>query len=97
MIRKKILNSVSSQVLYILVSGIIGLALIPITINMLGKIQYGAFELILSLILIDAFLEFGLGSTLVKYIPEYKIDIANLKTFFWSYYYIKLFLTILGL
>ena len=84
MIQKKILNSISSQILYILVSSIIGLSLVPITINMLGKIEYGAFELILSLILIDAFLEFGLGSTLVKYIPEHKVDTASLKTFFWS-------------
>lgn len=93
---KKILNSVLSQIIYIFVSALIGLALVPITIKMLGTIQYGAFELILSLILIDTFLEFGLGSTLVKYIPEFKHNIAKLKSFVWSYYYIKLFLTFLG-
>lgn len=94
--QKKILSSVSSQIIFILISTLIGLALVPITINMLGKIEYGAFELILSLILIDTFLEFGLGSTLVKYIPELKHDIEKLRSFVWSYYYIKLFLTILG-
>lgn len=96
MIQKKIINSVSSQILFILVSSVVSLALVPITITMLGKIEYGAFELILSLILIDVFLEFGIGSTLVKYIPEIKHDIDSLRTFVWSYYYIKLLLTMLG-
>ena len=96
MIQKKIFNSIFSQVIYILVSAVVGLALVPITIDMLGTMQYGVFELILSLILIDVFLEFGLGSTLVKYIPEYKVDIERLKVFCWSYYYIKLVLSILG-
>jgi len=94
--KKAILSSVSSQIIYILVSSIIGLALVPLTINMLGKIEYGAFELILSLILIDVFLEFGLGSTLIKYIPEHKDDMIELKTFVWSYYYIKLVLTLVS-
>ena len=95
--KNKIISSVSSQIIYILVSAMIGLALVPITINMLGKIEYGAFELILSLILIDTFLEFGLGSSLVKYIPEFKHDIEKLKVFTWSYYYIKLSLSLIGL
>ena len=95
--KNKIISSVSSQIIYILVSALIGLALIPITIFMLGKLEYGAFELILSLILIDTFLEFGLGSSLVKYIPEFKHDIENLKVFTWSYYYIKLSLSLIGL
>jgi O-antigen/teichoic acid export membrane protein len=94
--QKKILSSVSSQIIFILVNTFIGLTLVPITINMLGKIKYGVFELILSLIFIDIFLEFGLGSTLVKYIPELKHDIDKLRSFVWSYYYIKLFLTLLG-
>ena len=95
-IQKQILNSVSSQIIYIFVLSVVGLALVPITINMLGSFQYGAFELILSLILIDVFLEFGLGATLIKYIPEYKEDRVNLKKFVWSYYYIKMFLSSLG-
>lgn len=94
--QKKIVSSVSSQILYILVATIVGLAAVPITISMLGKLEYGAFELVLSLVLIDLFLEFGLGSTLVKYIPEYKDDKQHLKSFVWSYFYIKLFLTFLG-
>lgn len=96
MTQNKILSSVSSQVIVILVSTLIGLALVPITINMLGKIEYGAFELILSLIIIDTFLEFGIGSALVKYIPEFKYDTNRLHTFLWSYYYIKFFLTLIG-
>jgi|SaaInlStandDraft_4_1057021.scaffolds.fasta_scaffold05168_4 O-antigen/teichoic acid export membrane protein len=94
--QKKILSSVSSQILYIFVATLVGLALVPITINMLGKLQYGVFELILSLILIDMFLEFGIGSTLVKYVPEYKHNKEKLKSFVWSYYYIKLILTFIG-
>lgn len=96
MIKRKILSSVSSQLMYILVSTIIGLAIVPLTIGMLGKIEYGAFELILSLIMIDAVLEFGLGSALVKYIPEYKENKCKLKSFAWSYFYLKNVLTLLG-
>lgn len=94
--QKQIISSVSSQILYILVATIVGLAVVPLTIAMLGKLEYGAFELILSLVLIDLFLEFGLGSTLVKYIPKLKENQEKLRSFVWSYYYIKLFLTFLG-
>lgn len=88
----RILNSVFTQLLYILISGIIGITLVPILINMLGKVGYGAFELILSLMIIDLFLEFGLGSTLIKYIPEFKSNLNILRKFVWSYFYIKIFL-----
>ena len=94
--QNKILNSVSSQLIFIFISMLVGLALVPIVITMLGKIQYGAFELILSLIFIDTILEFGIGSALVKYIPEYKENILKLKSFVWSYFYLKNILTLIG-
>jgi len=92
--KKKVFNSILTQILYIAVSGIVGLSLVPMTLHMLGTETYGAFELILSLLLIDTFLEFGLGSTIIKYVPEYKSDMATLRSFFWSYYYVKLAIAI---
>ena len=94
--KNKIINSVLSQTLFIIISGIIALVTVPLLINMLGKIEYGAFELISSLMIITFLLEFGMGSTLVKYIPEHKENIYDLKKFIWSYFYIKLSVTIMG-
>ncbi len=94
--KKEIINSVLSQVLFLLINGVLAIILVPILINMLGKIEYGAFELIVSLMIINFLLEFGLGSTLVKYIPEYKEDMLNLQKFIWSYFYLKLFITSIG-
>lgn len=94
--KDRIVNSVLSQTLFIVVSGIIAILLVPILIKMLGKIEYGAFELIASLMIINFLLEFGMGSTLVKFIPQHKENQENLQTFIWSYFYIKLSVTLLG-
>jgi len=79
------------------ISGILSLALLPILINMLGKIEYGAFELITSLMIINFLLEFGMGATLLKFIPEYKENRLKLREFIWSYFYIKLLVTFIGI
>ena len=94
--KNKIINSILSQGLFIVVSGLISIVMVPILIKMLGKIEYGAFELISSLMIITFLLEFGMGSTLVKFIPNHKENINNLKSFIWSYFYLKLSITLIG-
>jgi len=79
------------------ISGIISLLLLPILIKMLGTIKYGAFELVTSLEIINFFLEFGMGTTLIKFIPEYKYDKEKLQNFIWSYFYLKLTVTFIGI
>jgi O-antigen/teichoic acid export membrane protein len=95
--KDRIINSILSQTLFIIISGIIALITVPILINMLGKVEYGAFELIASLMIITFLLEFGMGSTLVKYIPEHQDNPEDLKSFIWSYFYVKLSVTLIGM
>ena len=94
--KHKIINSVLSQTLFIVISGLVALVLVPLLIKMLGVMDYGAFELISSLMIVTFLLEFGMGATLVKYIPEHKEHREELQTFIWSYFYIKLSVTLLG-
>ncbi|HFU75482.1 MAG TPA: lipopolysaccharide biosynthesis protein [Arcobacter sp.] len=94
--KQKLINSILSQTLFLITNGVLAIILVPILINMLGKINFGAFELIMSLVIVNFLLEFGLGSTLIKYIPEYKEDETDLKKFIWSYFYFKMFITVIG-
>lgn len=94
--KDRIINSVLSQTLFIVVSGIIGIIQVPLIINMLGQVDFGTLELIGSLMIINFLLEFGMGSTLVKYIPEHKEDRPKLQTFIWSYFYMKMLITLIG-
>ena len=56
----------------ILVSSIIGIVFTPYMIMSLGKIEYGLYQVLHSTIGYVAMLDFGLGSTLTRYILKYK-------------------------
>ena len=58
----------------IFVSSIAGIAFTPYMILKLGDIEYGLYQLLYSAIGYVALLDFGLGSTLTRYILKYKSE-----------------------
>ena len=56
----------------IFVSSIIGIAFTPYMILKLGKIEYGLYQVLYAAIGYVAMLDFGLGSTLTRYILKYR-------------------------
>ncbi len=56
----------------IFVSSIIGIAFTPYMILKLGKIEYGLYQVLYAAIGYVSILDFGLGSTLTRYILKYK-------------------------
>ena len=96
-VEKKISKSIIFQFLNVFFSGLVGLIFIPFIIKKLGADQYGLFEIVFSLNVINAVLDIGVGSTLVNYTNKYfKQGIEEFGGFFWSYFWLKLFLSILG-
>lgn len=78
------------QFISLIVSGLVGLFMIPIVINLLGQEYYGVLEIIISLMFINFFFELGLGSTLLRFIPFYeKQGEEELNGFLWTYIYFK--------
>lgn len=87
---KKLSLSVIFQFISIMVTGIVGVLIVPIIIKLLGQEYYGVLEIILSLMFINFFFELGMGSTLLRYIPVYeKKGKQELSTFLWTYLYFK--------
>ncbi|PKP57960.1 MAG: hypothetical protein CVT89_03630 [Candidatus Altiarchaeales archaeon HGW-Altiarchaeales-2] len=52
---------------------LIGIALFPFIINHLGKDAYGVFAIVGVVIGYASLLDFGIGTTLVKFIAEYNV------------------------
>ncbi|MGB0879299.1 MAG: lipopolysaccharide biosynthesis protein [Polaribacter sp.] len=96
-VEKKITKSVVYQFFNFLFSGLVGILFIPFIINNIGASRYGLFEIVFSLNIINAVLDLGIGSTIVNYTDKYlkqgKLVFTN---FFWSYFWLKFFLSILG-
>ncbi len=96
-IEKKIGKSVAFQFLGFLVSGLVSILFIPFTIQKLGTNQYGIYEMVLALTLINALLEIGVGSTITNYIKKYfdKSD-SEYRSFFWSFFWFKLMIALIA-
>lgn len=94
---KKLSLSLISQLFNIIVTGLVGIIVVPIIIYFLGQENYGVLEIILSLMFINFFFELGLGSTLLRFIPVYeKEGIKTLNSFLWTYLYIKMMLSVIA-
>jgi len=95
-IKRNISASILLQVIFVVISGVIGIAIVPVIIRHVGKITFGILELILTLELINAFFEFGFGSTVVKYTLEFiRKDKNEFNTFIWTFIYIKIILSVI--
>jgi len=94
---KNLSLSVIFQFINIVVTGIVGIVIVPIIIDFIGQNYYGILELILSLMIINFFFELGMGNTLLRFIPVYKKEgIIILNKFLWTYLYFKSFLVIIA-
>ena len=60
--------------LSIFVSSIVGILFTPYMISSLGSIEYGLYQLLYSVIGYIALLDFGLGSTLTRFILKYRAE-----------------------
>lgn len=58
----------------IFISSIVGVAFTPYMISTLGPIEYGLYQLLHATIGYVALLDFGLGSTLTRFILKYKVQ-----------------------
>ncbi len=58
----------------ILISSVVGILFTPYMISTLGQIEYGLYQLMYSTIGYIALLDFGLGSTLTRYILKYRAE-----------------------
>jgi len=101
-LNKSITNRISSSVFFqfinIGIKGIVGIAIVPIIVKSIGIEKYGILELILSLMMINFFLEFGLGTTIVKFTANYrKKGLEELNKFIWTFLYFKSILAIIGM
>jgi len=94
---KKLSLSVIFQFISIAVTGMIGILVVPIIINLIGQEYYGVLEIILSLMFINFFFELGMGSTLLRFIPVYeKEGPKTLNEFLWTYLYFKSILALIA-
>lgn len=94
---KKLSLSVIFQFISIIVTGLVGILIVPIIINLLGREYYGVLEIILSLMFINFFFELGMGSTLLRFIPVYeKKGKEELNSFLWTYLYLKSILALIA-
>ncbi len=60
--------------LSIFISSMVGILFTPYMISSLGSIEYGLYQLLYSVIGYIALLDFGLGSTLTRFILKYKAE-----------------------
>lgn len=96
-VESKITRSVSYQFANLLISGLVGVFFIPFIISSIGKTQYGIFEMVFSLNIINSVLDIGVGSTIVNYSKKYYDDgITHFSNFFWTYFWFKAGLSIIG-
>lgn len=97
-ITKRVSRSVAFQFIHLFISTIIGIIVVPVLLKTFGVQKYGVLELIISLTMINYFLEFGLGSTVVKFTADYrKKDIDTLNTFVWTFLSFKTIVSIAGM
>ncbi len=97
-IESKITKSVFYQFFNLVVTGLTGVFFIPFIISSLGKEQYGIFEIAYSLNIINSVLDIGVGSTITNYAKKYfDSDEGKFSEFFWTFFWLKLFLSIIGL
>jgi O-antigen/teichoic acid export membrane protein len=95
---KILARSVVFQVLSILITGIVSIALVPLIISLLGIEAYGVLEIIVSLAILNFVFEFGLGSTIIKYLLDFRNEGAETyNQFLWTYFNIKTSLAIIAL
>lgn len=94
---KNLSLSVIFQFLNIVTVGLIGILVVPIIINLIGKEYYGVLEIILSLMIINFFFELGMGSTLLRFVPIYQKEGSyKLNKFIWTYLYFKSILALIA-
>ncbi len=94
---KKLSLSVVFQFISIIVTGLVGILIIPLVIRFLGREYYGVLEIIISLTFINLFFEMGMGSTLLRFIPVYEKEGENeLNSFLWTFLYFKSLLGIIA-
>jgi O-antigen/teichoic acid export membrane protein len=90
---KKISLSVLFQFVSIIVTGLVGILVVPLIIELLGNEYFGVLEIIISLMFLNFFFELGMGSTVLRFVPVYEKEGNNaLNGFLWSYLYLKTFL-----
>lgn len=96
-VESKITKSVSYQFANLVISGLVGIIFIPFIITKIGKAQYGIFEIVYSLNIINAILDIGIGSTIVNYSKKYYDEgIDAFSGFFWTYFWFKVLLSLVG-
>lgn len=96
-IGRKLSKSIGFQFINLIVNGLLGILIVPFILDSFGIEKYGVFELILSLLVIDTFLELGVGSTVVKYTADFKKRGGQaLNIFFWSFTFFKGFLSMIA-
>lgn len=96
-IEKKVSKSIVYQFASFFITGIVSILFIPFTIQKLGTNQYGIYEMVLALTLINALLEIGVGSTITNYIKKYfDKDKKEYRSFFWSFFWFKLFIALIA-
>ncbi|MGK0254479.1 MAG: O-antigen/teichoic acid export membrane protein [Mariniflexile sp.] len=87
---QKVSKSVLFQILNLVFTGLSGIIILPFILDSFGVEKYGIFELIISLLVIDTFLEFGVGGAIIKYTPNFKSKGGfRLNDFFWTFTYVK--------
>lgn len=64
-------RNVVSQYLYTAVAAVVALVMTPVLVHGLGKEQYGIWVLVASFALYFELLEFGFGTTTIKFVAEY--------------------------
>lgn len=96
-VESKITKSVSYQFANLLISGLVGVFFIPFIISSIGKTQYGIFEMVFSLNIINSVLDIGVGSTIENYSKKYYEEGRDhFSNFFWTYFWFKVGLSIIG-
>ena len=58
----------------IFISSVVGILFTPYMISTLGQVEYGLYQLLYAAIGYISLLDFGLGSTLTRFILKYRAD-----------------------
>ena len=60
--------------LNIALHAVVGFVYVPLLLNYIGKSEYGLYQLIGSFIAYFSVMDFGLGSTIVRFYTKYKTN-----------------------
>lgn len=96
--KKKLVSSVISQGIYVGVSTIFNILIVPIIIGKTDLYTYSVYEIMWSFTFIHIFLELGLGSVILKFTKDYqKQGVSAYSQYVFTLFAVKLLLSALGM